>query len=214
MAFCNSCGTALAAGAQFCPKCGAATGAPATPVAVSSTVAAPLPAAPAPAQGCGALKIILIILAIVIGLIVVAAGSCAYFVHRAIVRSHLNQKNGEVSIDTPFGSLNSTSDPSQAAKDTCVEAYPGATVEKNGAANMNIGKMHTSTVTYETDDPPATVADFYKSKFPNATMTSGENGRYSLLAGGKDDLTTITIEPRDGKTKIMVARVTNAGMNH
>ncbi len=214
MAFCNSCGTALAAGAQFCPKCGAATGAPATPVAVSSTVAAPLPAAPAPAQGGGALKIILIILAIVIGLIVVAAGSCAYFVHRAIVRSHLNQKNGEVSIDTPFGSLNSTSDPSQAAKDTGVEVYPGATVQKNGAANMNIGKMHTSTVTYETDDPPATVADFYKSKFPNATMTSGENGRYSLLAGGKDDLTTITIEPRDGKTKIMVARVTNAGMNH
>ena len=213
MAFCNPCGTALAAGAQFCPKCGAATGAPATPVAVSSTAAAPLPAPP-PAQSSSALKIILIILAIVLGLIVIAGGSCAYFVHRAIVRSHLNQKNGEVSIDTPFGSLNSTSDPSQAAKDTGVEAYPGATVEKNGAANMNIGKMHTASVTYESDDPPATVADFYKSKFPNATMTSGENGRYSLLAGGKDDLTTITIEPRDGKTKIMVARVTNAGMSH
>jgi|SRR6185312_6934461 len=214
MAFCNSCGTALAAGAQFCPKCGAATGAPATPVAVSSTVAAPLPAAPAPAQGGGALKIILIILAIVIGLIVLAAGSCAYFVHRAITRTHLNQKNGEVSIDTPFGSLNSTSDPNQAAKDTGVEAYPGATVQKNGAANMNIGKMHTATVTYETDDPPATVADFYRSKLPNANLTSGENGHYSLISGGKDDLTTITIEPENGKTQIAVARVTNTGMSH
>lgn len=218
MAFCNSCGTALAAGAQFCPKCGAATGAPATPVAVPSavtaTAAAPLPAAPAPAQGGSALKIILIILAIVIGLIIIAAGSCAYFVHRAITRTHVNQKNGEVSIDTPFGSLNSTADPSQAAKDTGVDVYPGATIEKNGAANMNIGKMHTATVTYESDDPPATVADFYKSKFPNATMTSGDNGRYSILSGGKDDLTTITIEPRDGKTKIMVARVTNTGMSH
>jgi zinc ribbon protein len=214
MAFCNSCGTALAAGAQFCPKCGAATGAPATPLAVSSTAAAPLPGAPAPAQGGGALKIILIIVAIVIGLIIIAGGSCAYFVHRAITRTHVNQKNGEVSIDTPFGSLNSTTDPSQAAKDTGVEAYPGATVEKNGAANMNIGKMHTATVTYESDDPPAAVADFYKSKFPGANMTSGENGRYSLLSGGKDDLTTITIEPRDGKTKIMVARVTNTGMSH
>jgi hypothetical protein len=214
MAFCNSCGTALAAGAQFCPKCGAATGAPATPVAVSSTAAVPVAAQPAPAQSSGALKIILIILAIVIGLIIIAGGSCVYFVHRAITRTHLNQKNGEVSIDTPFGSLNSTSDPSQAAKDTGVEAYPGATVQKGGAANMNIGKMHTSSVTYETDDPPATVADFYKSKFPGANMTSGENGRYSLLSGGKDDLTTITIEPSDGKTKIVVARVTNTGMSH
>jgi hypothetical protein len=180
---------------------------------MSSTSAVPLPAPP-PAQSSGALKIILIILAIVIGLIVIAGGSCAYFVHRAINRSHINQKNGEVSIDTPFGSLNSTSDPAQAARDTGVEAYPGATVQKGGAANMNIGKMHTSTVTYETDDPPATVADFYKSKFPNANMTSGENGRYSLLSGTKDDLTTITIEPRDGKTQIAVAKVTNSGIIH
>jgi len=217
MAFCNSCGTALAAGAQFCPKCGASTGAPAAPGAVSpavtSATAAPLPAAPAPAKSGGALKIILIILAIVIGLILIAGGSCVYFLHRIATHSHVNKKNGEVSIDTPFGSLNSTTDPSQAAKDTGVEAYPGATIQKNGAANMNIGKMHTSTVTYETDDPPATVADFYKSKLPNATMTSGENGRYSLLSGAKDDLTTITIEPDDGKTKIMVARVTSTGMS-
>src|SRR6185437_11138236 len=112
MAFCNSCGTALAAGAQFCPKCGAATGAPATPVAVSSTAAVPVAAQPAPAQSSGALKIILIILAIVIGLIIVVMGSCAYIGYRTYHRMHVNQKNGEVSIDTPFGSLNSTSDPS------------------------------------------------------------------------------------------------------
>lgn len=214
MAFCNSCGTALAAGAQFCPKCGATTGAPATPVAVPSTASVPLPAPPPPTQSSGALKIILIILAIVIGLIIVAGGSCVYLVHRAIHRSHIQQKNGEVSIDTPFGSLNSTSDPSQAARDTGVEAYPGATVQKGSSANMNIGKMHTATVTYESDDPPATVADFYKSKFPSANMTSGENGRYSLLSGTKDDLTTITIEPRDGKTRIAVAKVTNTGVIH
>jgi flagellar basal body-associated protein FliL len=177
-------------------------------------MAVPPSAAPVPAQSSGALKIILIILAIVIGLIIVAGGSCIYFVHRAVNKMHVNEKNGEVSIDTPFGSLNSTADPNQAARDTGVAAYPGATVQKNGAANMNIGKMHTATVTYESDDPPATVADFYKSKFPNATMTSGENGRYSLLSGAKDDLTTITIEPRDGKTQIAVARITNTGMIH
>ena len=204
MAFCNSCGTALEAGAKFCPKCGATLAAPAT------ATAATLPPPPAPAKSGGALKIILIILAIVVGLIIIAAGSCAYFVHRAVTRMHVNEKNGNVSIDTPFGSLNSTTDPVEAAKNTGIDPYPGATIPRGGSANMTIGKMHTATVTYETDDPPSTVADFYKSKLPNANVTSGDD-RYSMVSGSKDDMTTVSIEARDGKTHIAVARVTSIG---
>jgi hypothetical protein len=161
----------------------------------------------------GALKIILIILAIIIGLILIAGASCAYFVHRAVTRMHVNQKNGDVSIDTPFGSLNSTTDPAQAAKDTGVEAYPGATIQKGGSANMNIGKMHTATAVYESDDPPSTVANFYRAKFPNASVTSNDNdNHFSLISGAKDDMTTVNVEARgDGKTRITVARVTNVG---
>jgi hypothetical protein len=212
MAFCNSCGTALALGAQFCPKCGAATGAAAgTSAATPAATAAPLPAAPAPTGGGGALKIILIILAVVVGLIIVAAGSCAYFVHRAI-HSHVNSKNGEVSIDTPFGSLNGSSDPAEAAKNTGVDLYPGATMKQGASANMTIGKMHTATATYDSDDAPSAVADFYKSKYPDAQFTQNPNGQYSIISGSKDNLTTIMIEPRDGKTRIVVAKVTNLGV--
>lgn len=218
MAFCNSCGTALDAGAKFCPKCGATTAVAGAPAAASSVpAAAPLPVAPPPAKSGSALKIILIIVAIIIGLIIVAAGSCAYFVHRAVTRMHVDQKNGNVSIDTPFGSLNSTSDPAQAAKDTGVDPYPGATIPRGGSANMTIGKMHTATVTYETDDPPSTVADFYKSKLPNATFVGGNNGNnnsYSLMSGTKDDLTTINIDAREGRTKITIAHVTGVDTSH
>lgn len=40
--FCTACGTAMPAGAKFCPKCGAAAGAP------KAAPASPPPAAPAP----------------------------------------------------------------------------------------------------------------------------------------------------------------------
>ncbi len=212
MAFCNSCGTALALGAQFCPKCGAATGAAAGTSAVTPpATAAPLPVAPAPTGGSSALKIILIILAIVFGLIIVIAGSCVYFVHRSF-HSHVNSKTGEVSVDTPFGSINGTSDPAQAAKDTGVDPYPGATIQRGGAANVTFGKIHTATATYDSDDSPSTVADFYKSKFPNAQVSERSDGGTSIVSGSKDNLTTITIEPRDGKTRIVVAKVTNLGV--
>lgn len=215
MAFCNACGATLDAGAKFCPKCGATSGAAAAPVAVSPVATSPLPPPPPPAKNSGALKIILIILAVFVGLIILAGGSCAYFLHRIATHSHINQKNGEVNIDTPFGSINSSNDPAETARQTGVDAYPGAAIQKNGSVNMTIGKMHTATATYDTDDSPSSVADFYKSKFPNASVTSGEDGRYSFISGTKEDLTTINIETREGKTRIVISRVTNADtMSH
>lgn len=206
MAFCNSCGTALAAGAKFCPKCGAAAEVAGAPTAVPP-VASPLPPAPPPTQSSNTLKIILIIVAVIIGLILLAGGSCFYFLHRIATHSHVNQKNGEVSIDTPFGSMNTTTDPAEAARETGVDMYPGATMMKEGSANVNLGRIHSASVTLQSSDSPSAVADFYKSKLPNANVTSGEEDHYSIISGDKDDLTTISIEPRDGMTRIFISRV-------
>jgi len=201
MAFCNSCGNSLEAGAKFCPKCGAAT------LSASSAVSAP--AAPvAPAQGSGVLKIILIVVAVIVGLGILGAGTMAFLVHRAISRTHFHQQNGEVRVDTPFGSVESTQDPNEAARNVGVDIYPGATVVQGGAANMTFGGMHTAAVEFESGDPPSAVADFYKSKFPSANFMSSDGGRYTILAGDKGNMTTINIEPRDGKTRIHVAKVT------
>ena len=208
MAFCNSCGGAMEAGAKFCPKCGAAAPAAAVAAAPVSTPGSGAGAATAPpAKSSSALKIILIVLAVIVGLGVISVGTAAFFIHRAISRSHVTHENGEVKVDTPFGSVESTEDPQEAARNLGVDIYPGATVVKNSAANMSFGSMHTAAAEFESDDSASTVADFYKSKFPNANVMSGDGSHYTILAGQKGDITTITIEPKEGKTHIHIAKV-------
>jgi hypothetical protein len=207
MAFCNSCGTAMEAGAKFCPKCGGASS------TASSTAAGAASGAPAaPAQGSGALKIILIVLAVIVGLAILSMGTCAFMVHRAVSRMHVRDQDGNVHVETPFGTVDSTEDPAEAAKNVGVDLYPGATVAKNGSANMTIGSMHTATVELDTSDSPSAVNDFYKSKFPNATVMSAQGDHYTIMSGDKNNMTNITIEPRDGKTRIHIAKITGKMM--
>jgi zinc-ribbon domain len=212
MAFCNSCGTAMEAGAKFCPKCGAAAVVSATPLTANPLSATPvsagIPAPAAPAQGSGALKVILIVLAVVIGLGILGVGVTAFFIHRAVSRFHMENRDGNVHVDTPFGTVDSTQDPAEASRNVGVDLYPGATVAKNGSANMTIGSMHTATVELDSSDAPSAVNDFYKSKLPNATVMSGQGDHYSIMSGDKNNMTTISIEPRDGKTRIHIARIT------
>jgi len=209
MAFCNSCGATLDAGTKFCNKCGAAA------PAASAPAATPAPATGAPAQGGGssAVKIILIIVAVIVGLGIITAGIGAYFVHRAyekVKASHIEEKNGKVKIESPYGNLETSTDPSEAAKNIGVDLYPGAEVSKNGSATMTIGGMHTATAVLETSDSPDKVAAFYKSKLPNTTYSSNQGDHYSMMAGSKDDMTTINIEGQGDKTVIQISRVTKA----
>ena len=124
MAFCNSCGTAMEAGANFCPKCGAASSSvPGAGSGASAVSAAPA----APAQGGGAVKIILIVLAVVVGFGILSMGTCAFMVHRAMHRIRVRDQDGNVHVETPFGTVDSNEDPDIAAKNVGVDLYPGAT---------------------------------------------------------------------------------------
>ena len=107
--------------------------------------------------------------------------------------------------------VESTEDPSQAARSVGVELYPGATVAKGGSANVTIGNIHTATVQLETSDSPATVNEFYKAKFPNASVMSAQGDHYSIMSGDKNNMITISIEPEDGITRITIAKVTKPG---
>lgn len=98
--FCVQCGTPLAAGARFCEACGAAVaGATPTPPSPAPPSPAPVYAAPAPpiaaparvASGGGgstAVKVILIVLAVLMFLGLLAAGSCFYVAYRVKRRVH------------------------------------------------------------------------------------------------------------------------------
>lgn len=211
MAFCNSCGAPLEAGTKFCNKCGVAAAASgAVPVA---TQAAATPGAPAQKGGGSALKIILIVVAVIVGLGILGIGTTAFFIHRAISRSHVEERNGKIKIESPLGNLETSTDPDEAAKNLGVELYPGAEMQKNGSASMTIAGMHTSTAVLQSEDPPEKVAAFYKDKLPNTTYSSNQGNRYTMMAGDKNDMTTINIEPRDTGSMIQISRVTKGGSN-
>jgi hypothetical protein len=214
MAFCNSCGSMIDAGARFCPKCGKPSSTAAAPT--QAVVPPPSLMAPAPVSagqpvqatgGSNALKIILIVVAVVVGLGILGVGTAAFLIHRAVSRTHIESRDGNVKVHTPFGNVESTTDPDEAARNLGVDVYPGASVVKDSAANLTFGKTHTAAAEFETSDSPKNVAEFYRSKFPTATFMSSEADHFSLVAGGKENVTTINVEPREGKTRISISRM-------
>ena len=213
MAFCNSCGASLAPGIRFCNKCGAAilasspTPNVATPVMAGSTIpAASVPGANA-GQGSGALKVILIVVGVIVLLVILSFGSFAFFAWRIARHAHLRQDGNNVKVETPFGNVETTQDPHDAARNLGVEIYPGAEVLKDGSASATFGGVHTASVSSESTDSVDKIANFYKGKFPNAMVTSSDAGRCTIIANDHKSMITINIEAEGGKTKIQITNV-------
>lgn len=207
MAFCNSCGATLDGGAKFCTKCGATQPAGKTSSATPSSLApaaAPLATAP---KNNNALKIILIVVAVIVGLGILGVGAASFIAYRIASRTRVHNRDGNVRVETPFGTVQSTTDPDEAARDLGIDSYPGATVVKGTSSKMNMGNMHTAAADFETSDPPNAVADFYKSKVPGANVISSESDHYAIISTDKKNMLTINIEPKEGKTRIHIARV-------
>jgi flagellar basal body-associated protein FliL len=200
VAFCNSCGATLEAGAKFCPKCGTAVSMPA---AIPSTIPS---TQPAPAQGSSALKIILIVVAVIFVLGVLGIGTLVFVVRRIAQNSHVRNKDGNVRVETPFGTVQSTNNPDEASRNLGIDLYPGARVLKGNTAA--IGGMHTVEAEFESDDSAEKVMAFYSSKFPNANVTTKDQNHYAIVSTDNNNVITIKIEPEDGKTRIKIANVT------
>jgi hypothetical protein len=199
MAYCNSCGASLEAGAQFCPKCGAVqAGATATP-------ANPLPPPAQAAQSSSTLKVFLIIVAAVIVLGVIAIGTLTDVGLRIARHTHVTQNGENTRVETPFGTV--TTNPADVSGQLHAYMYPGARMSNDNAANVQMAGVHTIAAEFETDDPASKVADFYKAKFPNANVNVSNQDHYTIISTDNKNLITINIEPQNGKTVIHVASV-------
>ncbi len=205
MAFCNSCGATLEAGAKFCPKCGTTVPMPAAiPATVPATQAAP------PQGSSGALKVILIVVAVIIALGILGIGTLVLVVRRVAQNSHIRNKNGNVRVETPFGTVQSTNNPDEASRNLGIDPYPGARVLKGNTAT--IGGMHTVEAEFETDDSAEKVMAFYSSKLPNANTTTKDQNQYTIVSTDNNNVITIKIEAEDTKTRIKIASVTGKNM--
>jgi len=201
MAFCNSCGANLEAGAKFCNKCGAT-------VAATPGMAAPAAPVTPTTGGSSALKIILIVVAVIVGIGILGMVTVGIVGYRIAKSAHVSQQGDHVKVDTPFGSVETSKDPEQAAKDLGIDIYPGAEVQKNGASSATFGNIRTVTAMFESSDAPDKICTFYKSKFPAATVSSSQQNHCTIVSNDRKNMVTINIEGEGDTSKIQITNVT------
>ena len=212
MAFCNSCGTQLDPSAKFCSKCGATVPmsgfhAAATPAPAAHSAPAAPPVQAATPQGGGALKVVLIVVAVLIGLGILGAATAGFIAWRVARNLHVQTDEKNVKVETPFGTVQSSVNSEEAVRNLGVEVYPGATPMKDNTASVTVGGMHTVSAQFETDDAPDKVADFYNKQFPNATVSTKGQDQYAIVSMGDKGMISINIDTEDGKTRIKIANV-------
>jgi hypothetical protein len=149
------------------------------------------------------------VVAVIVVLGIVGIGTLAFVVRRIAHRSHIENRDGNVRVETPFGTVQSTNNPDEASRNLGVDLYPGARVLKGNTAT--IGGMHTVEAEFESDDSAEKVMAFYSSRFPNANVTNKDQNRYTIVSTDKKNLITINIEPDGGKTRIKI--VSMSGKN-
>lgn len=214
--FCTKCGASLAEGVKFCTKCGAVIGgaAPAaTPPAAAPQATAPAAAAApaarpaaAPAGG-GALKVVLIVVAVFVGLGILGAlavGIGLWRVSRSVDVDH----SGGVSISTPTGKIKvGTPQAPVTEAELGVPLYPGAKQQEGGLQiTGEEGSMHT--YVFKTSDSPQQVMAFYRERLGTEAASyveTPEGGMIHSTKGQKDGF-MITVGQDEGETVITIMR--------
>ena len=210
---CAKCGAPLASTSGFCNSCGApVAAAPTQPIPPSMQQPA-VYAAPQPAKSSGgALKVILIISAIVFGIGVLGAGGLGFMAWRASKLIAANSKSNEALFSIPgLGSISTgndaTADPSQLG----APVYPGAVQEK-GAVSVGTAAAGVTEAHFTTSDPLSQVVDFYTSNMPGAILASTAGATVLNAGPSATDRVTVTISPGSGsdagKTTIVIVRTT------
>lgn len=212
MAFCNSCGTTITPGTRFCSKCGApilASGVPSGATPVTSPASA-TPSVPPPQGQNNTLRIVLILVGAVVVLGALVIGGLTVVGLHLARKSRVTQDGNHVKVETPFGTVESTKDPEQAAKNLGIDIYPGAEVQQNGAATATFGNMRTVNASFESSDSVGKVCNFYRSRFPNATVSTSDENHCTIVSNGTPpNVLTINIEPNGEGSKFQVSSVSN-----
>jgi F0F1-type ATP synthase assembly protein I len=210
--FCAKCGAEVTPDKQFCSVCGAPV-ASFTPVATYAPVVTPIapaaqPVAPQASGGSSAVKIILIIVLIVVGLGILGAGAFGFMVWRVARSVHVNGPNGEVSINTPGGTISANPNEKFSASDLGTDVYPGAESVKGG---MRITLPTGSSVTaiFVTSDSKDQVVSYYKGKFGSqASVFDSSNSAMLTVEKSKQETVMVTVTPNSsehgGKTQIAI----------
>ncbi len=168
-----------------------------------SQPAMPPPAPPYPPviyppakKGPSALKIVLIIVGIFVGLALIGVALLSYGVYKVA-------KSSNISINTQ----------QVTQADLGVALYPGA--EDKANVHMTIAGKNMLTATFLTSDSKAQVIAFYQSSLgPNAQAQPNSNGESFILDKGAGESVIVTVSQspslQGGKTQIVIIHATKA----
>lgn len=213
--FCTKCGAAVTGDNAFCTSCGTPVGAAlgAAPASVVPPLNAPVYAAAppaAPAQSGSALKVILIIVAVFVGLGILSVAGIMFGIWRVSRVVHLTQNGGgAVTVSTPGGTY-SAGNTKVTASDLGVDIYPGAT-QQQGAVRVTTPNGSAVTAAYLTNDSMDKVVDFYKGKLGSGASVyqSDKSAVLSLNSEDKKTSVMITISEENGQTKVAILHSTS-----
>ena len=195
---CAGCGAALTPDMQSCSSCGAAV------------VAQPIVVAPAKSGG-GALKIILIVVAIIVGLGILGLGVIGFIGYRIAKNVHVDP-NGRMTMSTPMGTITTTPVDNLSAAELGVEIYPGAE-STHGSMRMEMPNGSGVTGAFLTSDSPAQVLAFYKDKLGSAATVRSLFGSTTVhLKINRQEFVEVRISSNsnlnNGKTRILISHTT------
>ena len=165
-----------------------------------------------PRQGSSAVKIILIIVAVIVCLGIAVAGVVGYGIYRVTKAVHKDLTTGKVTIDTPNGPVTAITGGKMTEADLGIAIYPGAEQAKGGA-KLNLGGGPMVTAIFLTPDSKEKVISFYKDQLGSSAqvMESGNSAFLMLTKANKESI-NITISQKagqfDGKTHITILHST------
>lgn len=206
--FCTKCGAPTPEGSEFCTACG-------SPLASAPPSAPPVYGQPAVAQpsasgGSSALKIVLIVVAVVVGLGLISALMLMFGAWRLSRAVHVNDAGG-VTVSTPGGTISAGPTTKVSAEDLGIEIYPGA-IRQEGGMQIQSARGSTITAVYSTSDSFAKVIEFYKGQMgQNASVFQTDKGAIISQAGRNEKggvvVTVSSEDSSDGRpTKIAIMR--------
>lgn len=217
---CTKCGASVPSTTGFCPACGTPIGSPAAAPPAEFSVASSQPGSPYGQPGAygvpptkssgGALKIILIVIAVVVGLGVIGAGVVGYGIYR-VAHSVQTDSKGNTTISALGGAFTAGKDLNVSAADLGVPLYPGASAGEGGM-HMTLPTGSVVSAVYVTNDPVSAVVAFYKGKL-GANESDIDTANGSVLTSGNQGTngksgTEITVGPatgnNSGKTQIVI----------
>jgi hypothetical protein len=209
--FCTACGAPASAGttsAAVPPQAYAPVAPPYQPTPQYQAAPPPYPTAAQSSGGNSAVKIILIIVGVFVGLGILGACIFAFTVWRVAHSIHVSGDNGQVTVNTPGGKITTNQSETFTSSELGTDIYPGAQ-SGHGSMKMDLPTGSMVTGVFVTGDSKDQVVSFYKSKFGSgASVYDTANGALLTLVRGQQESVMVTVTGNssqdDGKTRIAI----------